>query len=483
MSLSPPRPVPLKMNPDSDVEPSMPPLPLLTLTDEVIPSSRGIPLHTRYTRRNQILIATFRKLVFFEVLANLHIRLDADVMDVIELYTFERTYPFVPHVKTEYRRSLFREEDILDLLTPCKQGANTSSWEDDDVMDCLIGRVLYGFDIHDSRYGTVDDPNPCEIMTNEGGIYLVPDKMSDWFLYQDGECVALPALFRFKHCITDARVISRRAGPFLRLEIKPVHSIIPGKDAVLHNAQLDSPIKVDDSDLESFTSCDIDPNLLNYTYTRSHNSDDDSLAAEITNCWKSTRESVLVVVNPQTPPEEDESMDPFKSVFSPVLDNHYLSDSPQELDALKDSEKEDEEEFEEERKPYDELTSSEFPLGRPEHKDPSEDFVTSCTTTGGLSFTSAGSANFNSRTCNIESESDDENPNFSFRVDDKMRTRPSIMAESNSKASIVLEIGAGFIGIQDVSLSFLHKMATPNPHSCCSRDSSLECMELETIIV
>jgi len=260
-----------------------------------------------------------------------------------------------------------------------------------------------------------------------------------------------------------------------------VQSIIPGRDAVLHNAQLDSPIKVDDSDLESFTSYDIDPNLLNYT--RSNNSDDDSLAAEITNCWKSTRESVLVVVNPHTP-EEDESMDAFKeSVFSAVLDNRYHSDSPQELDGLQNSEKEDEEDYEEERKPYDELTSSEFPLERPEHKDPSEDFVTSCTTTGGLSFTSAGSANFNSRICNIDSESDDENPTFSFRVDEKMRTRPSIMRENDSKASLVLEIGAGFIGIQDVSLSFLHKMATPNPHSCCSRDSSLECMELETIIV
>jgi len=463
MSLSPPRPVPFEMNPNSDVDPLMPPLPLLNLSDEAIPSSRGIPMHTRYTRRNQILIARFRKLVYIEVLANLHIKLNQDVMDVIELYTFECTHPFVPHKKTEYRRSLFREEDILDLLTPCVQDTNTSSWEDDVVMHCLIGRVLYGFDIHDSRYGTLNDPNPCEIMTNDGGIYLVPDQMSDWFLYQDGDCVALPTLFRFKHYITDARVISRKSGPFLRLEIKPVNIIIPRTDHVLHNAELDSPIKVDDSDLDSLTSYDIDPHLLNmYNYKRSHTDDDDSLAAEIKNCWKSTRESVLVVINPQTEEEEDEEIEPFKV---------------------------DEEDVDEE-KADDELTRSEF-LGRSVHNNISEDFANSYTTSGGLSVTSAGSANFHSGAADSDSESvmreevskEGEIPHFSYRLRDKMRKRPSILTKSDSKSSIVLELGAGFIGKQYVSQSFLHKMTTPNPHSWFSRDSSLECMELETIIV
>jgi len=462
MSQSPLRPVPSVMNPDSDEDPLLLPLPLLNLSDEVIPSTRGIPMHTRYTRRNQVLIARFRKLVYIEVLANLHIKLNQDVMDVIEAYTFERTHPFVPHEKTEHRRSLLREEDILDLLTPCKEDTNTSPWEDDVVMHCLIGRVLYGFDIHDSRYGTVNDPNPCEIMTDDGGIYLVPDKMSNWFLYQDGNCIALPTLFRFKHYISDARVISRKSGPFLRIEIKPVNIIIPGTDDVLRDAEVNSPIWVDDSDLDSLASYEIDQHLLKeYNSARSHNDNEDSLAAEIENCWKSTRESVLVVINPQTE-EEDEEIEP-------------LTDEEEDFD---------------EGKTDDEFNRSEL-LKRPVSNNRSEDFVNSYTTSQGLSLTSAGSANFHSAAAESDRESvmreqlskEEEIPHRTSRHRDKMRKRPSILTDSDSKTSIVLELGAGFIGKQYMSQSILHKMTTPNPHSWFSTDSSLECMELEAITV
>jgi len=238
MLLSRHRPLVVETRPDSGEEPSVPPKLLLNLPDEVVPSSRGIPLHTRYTRRNQIQVTTFRKLVPAQVLTNLHIMLNPDVVNVIELYTFERTHPVVPHRRTEHPRSLFRDGDILDLLTPSEQYANHSNCKEDYVMHTLIGRVLYGFDIHDSRYRTIDDPNPCEIMTNEGGMYLVPDQMSDWFLYKDGECVALPVLQRFKHCITDARLIARSSGPFLRLALKPVQSLIAGEDSMLQVTKL-----------------------------------------------------------------------------------------------------------------------------------------------------------------------------------------------------------------------------------------------------
>jgi len=467
MSLLPPRPVPLETNHDSDEEPPVPSKSVLNLPDEVIPSSRGIPLHTRYTRRNNIPVTTLRELVFVEVLANLHIRLNPDVMNVIELYTFERTHHVVPHERTQHRRSLFREGDILGLLKPCKQDANQSSFEDDYVMDCLIGRVLYGFDIHDNRYSTIDDPNPCEIMTNKGGLYIVPDQMSDWFLYQDGECVSLPVLYRYKHCITDARVITRKSGPYLRLEIKPAHSMNPGTNALMCSTEIDQHINVDDSDMDSFTSCDIDPNLLNY----SRSPMDDSLAAEITNCWNSTRESVLVVVSPPAPKVAhlEESIDPYESVFSSVLSNQSYSDTTAEVESLVESEKEDEKDN---GKEVDEPIRPEFPLCKPEHKDASEDFVNSCTTSGSSSFTSFGSAHSNNRIDDSEGESEDGNTHLSFRVEDKMGERPSIMASKDPEAPIILELGAGVIGI------YLHTMATPNPQSCYGRDSSLESMEL-----
>jgi len=247
-------------SPDSDEEPIAPSKLQLKLPDEVVPSSRGIPLHTRYTRRNQMKVTTFRKLVQVEVLRNLHTMLNPDIMNVLELYTFERTYPVIPHKRSKNRLSLYRDGDILDLLTPCEQYANHMNCEEDYVMHTLIGRVLYGFDIHDSRYSTIDDPNPCEIMTNEGGMYLVPNKKSDWFLYKDGECVALPVLQRFKHRITDARLKVRSSGPFLRLVLRPVN--------------------YEDSDLESFTSSDTDLKLTNISKSTS----EDSLATEIANC-------------------------------------------------------------------------------------------------------------------------------------------------------------------------------------------------------
>jgi len=316
MLQSPCLPLLLETNLDSDQEPSEPPKLLLNLPEEVVPSSRGIPLHTRYTRRNQIQVTTFRKLVHAEVLANLNLMLNPDVMNVIELYTFERTNPVVPHKRTEHSRSVLRDGDILDLLKPCEQYANHSNCEEDYVVHALIGRVLYGFDIHDSRYNTIDDPNPCEIMTNEGGMYLVPDRMSDWFLYKDSDCVALPVLQRFNHCITDARLIARSSDPFLRLVLKPAKSSIPDEDSI-QGTKLGYGIYKENSDAESFTSTRVDQNLINTTSRAT----EDSLTVEIANCWNSRVESVMVVLNPPTlkTGHYEESSDIPQSIFSEVL--------------------------------------------------------------------------------------------------------------------------------------------------------------------
>jgi len=448
----------------------------LNLPDEVVPSSRGIGLHTRYTRRNQIQVTAFRELVHSKVLKNLHIMLNPDVMNVIELYTFERTHSVVPHLRTEYRRSLLRDGEILDLLKPCEQYGNCRNCEHDYIMHNLIGRVLYGFDIHDSRYSTIDDPNPCEIMTNKGAVYLVPDKMSDWFLYKDGECVALPVLDRFKHCIIDAKIITRSSGPFLRLLLKPVQCFIAGKELPLQSAKLGSHINYEDSDQESFTSIGIDPNLSSIT----KNISEDSFSAEIANSWNSTRESVLVVLNPLAPEIEhnDGSCDPSLTVYSADLTDDSDSDTPQEVEVIANFENEYNENKDEDNS--DEGSACDepickIPLCKSEDEDASEDFLSSSTTTGRLSLSSLGSVDFHSVAGDDHSCLEDDNGHFA-----SMSWRPSLFPDTDSQAPIIIELGAGIIGFPDLSVSYLHYLTTPNPYCNCSpcRDSSLESMVL-----
>jgi len=478
MLLSPRRPLLVETKPDSDEEPTVPSKMQLNLPDEVVPSSRGIPLHTRYTRRNQMQVTTFRKLVHVEVLGNLNIMLNPDIMNVIEQYTFERTHPVVPHKRAEHPRSLFRDGDIVDLLTPCEQYASYINCEEDYVMHTLIGRVLYGFDIHDSRYSTIDDPNPCEIMTNEGGMYLVPNKMSDWFLYKDGECVSLPVLQRFKHRITDARLIALSSGPFLRLELKPVQSLIPGKDFMLQGSKLGSGINYEDSYIDSFTSSDIDVNFMNI----SKNTTEDSLSVEIANCWNSTGESVLVVLSPPTSKvtHVEDCWDITQSAFSAVLTDDGDCDTQQEIEDTLDFEDEYREDSQNEDKDSDDVSpcgeaTGEFPLNKAEQKDASEDFLSSSTTPKRSSITLVGSADFHSGATDDESDSDDNNMRFGF-----MSRRPSLIADTDPQVPIILELGAGVIGFPDLSMSCLHTMTTPNPnsHCCHCRESSLESMEL-----
>jgi len=418
-----------------------------------------------------------------EVLGNFNIMLNPNVVNAIELYTFERTPPVVPHKRTEHSRSLFRDGDILDLLTPCQYYDNHINSEKGYVMHTLIGRVLYGFDIHDSRHGTIDDPNPCEIMTNEGGMYLVPDKMSDWFLYKDGECVALPVLQRFKHCITDARLIAGSSGPFIRLVLKPVQSLNPGQDPMLQGTKLCSTIDYEDSDLESFTSGDIDLNLINILKSPT----DNSLAEEIANCWNSTRKSVLVVLRSPTlqVTHFEESCDITQSVFTEVLSNDSNPETPQEVEDTLDFEDEYTQESEIEDKdsgdasPCGELI--EFPCNKPDYKDPCGDFFSSSATPERSSITSFGSVDLHSRAGGEhESESYDDNTHFPVMI-----RRPSFIAYTDPKAPIIIEVGAGVIGFEDLSMSYLHRMTTPNPSSNCSdwSDTSLESMELPSIIV
>lgn len=263
--------------------------------DLSVHSTRGIPLHTRYTKLNKIQIKTFRNLLWTEVLNNLNIRLDNDVISIIVLYTFEATHAFTAKVKMEESRSLVRDRDILKVLKPLNPDHDPHPTDDYELKE-LVGRTLYGLDIHDSPYTPVDDPNPCQIMTDQGGIFLVPKAMSNWYLNQDGKCIALPVRYRFKHQIVNATVKSRGTGPYLELTIKPIRGVVPGTDDLLKECESNMTL----CDLESaFSYSEINSNLKNYPLEEELVVDD-PLAREIAKSYKSTRESVLVVLEQST---------------------------------------------------------------------------------------------------------------------------------------------------------------------------------------
>jgi len=301
--------------------------------------------------------------------------------------------------------------------------------------------------------------------------------MSDWFLYKDGECVALPVLQRFKHNIIDARLIALSSGPFLRLVLKRVKSLIPGQDSILQGTELGSGIDYEDSDLESLTSSDIDPNLMNISKSKT----EDPLAVEIANSWNNTRESVLVVLSPPAPKVAhlEETRDITHSVFSAVLTDDSDSDTPEEVTDILDFDEVYKGESEKEDKDSDDGSPSadptvEFPHNKPEHMDSFEDFLSS-NIIQDKTLTSLGSADFHSREDDEECESDDDHTHFALTS-----RRPSLIADTDPQVPIIIELGAGVIGFPNLSMSYLHTMTTPNPdsHCCHCRNSSLESMEL-----
>merc|ERR1719233_2838929 len=153
-------------------------------------------------------------------------------------------------------------QDILSDLEALREKYDPNPTEDYEVKE-LVGRTLYGFDIHESPYAAVNDPNPCEIMTDNGGIFLVPEEMSNWYLNQDGRIIALPVRYRFKHIIASAVVKSRGTGPYLELIIKPIKGVVPGTENLLKQFESSN---VSYSEYEySYSYSEINSNLINQT--------------------------------------------------------------------------------------------------------------------------------------------------------------------------------------------------------------------------
>lgn len=319
---------------------------------------RGQPLHTRYTRGNQILISTFRELLYKLIKFNWNLNMNADVVSIIVLYTFERTHEFVPHVKKNEMTRKLPARSVLGSLTACPPGSvspirnhptptgirprplspaslSTLTEEPDGKEDSLledpllqpdhpvtvleqgvdyklnflIGRVLYGFDIHDSPYAAPTDPNPLEILTDspQGGLFLVPTKMSDWFLNQDGTCIALPVRYRYKHRIVDATVKARETGPYVQITIEPLNMVNRATDQLLKETEeaiargeIAHPADLVDFESDTsysepeFTDAMIDQNLINATAARSRAPD--PLMESIHQSYRSSRPSQLVFV-------------------------------------------------------------------------------------------------------------------------------------------------------------------------------------------
>jgi len=412
----------------------------LTITipsEEVsVHSTRGIPLHTRYTKANKILIKTFRYLLFNEVWNKWDVQLDQDVLSVLVLYTFERTHSFTPHLKIKRRRSLTRDRDIMTFLEPLNDEHKAVPTDDYEMKE-LVGRTLYGIDIHDSPYATTSDPNPCEIMTAEGGLFLVPTKMSNWYLNQDGRCISLPVRYRFKHQIAAATVKSRETGPYLQLTIKPIKGVVPGTDILLTQCNSSNATLCD---LESiYSSADIDRSLLQASGAEVEISvDDDPLAREIAKSYRSTRESVMVVLenSPICPICRDNEMDDLLT-----LDDHEVSSA------------------EDGRRTRDSDWIIQVPLA----------------TENAIEGNKTPSSPIDETGSQLDS-TDEEFRGYMQKGPGKLRssgssrlrpigsnkTNPSLIAHSEPTES-VLEIGAGLLGSDRDMRSLLHNRRTPNP--------------------
>jgi len=187
-------------------------LPTSPISEPVAERGKELPAGATQSRR---LSLNVREILINEVLATLHIDLGEDLVSVIDLYMYGITQPFCFHEREEDLQVLSLSRKISDSLKPCSPAKECK--EEGNALKMLVGRTLIGFDICDENCAEPGYLNPCEIMTNQGSIFLVPDIFVNWWLNLDNKCIDLPARYGFNHRIEDARMIIRPKGPFLQL--------------------------------------------------------------------------------------------------------------------------------------------------------------------------------------------------------------------------------------------------------------------------
>jgi len=217
-----------------------------------------------------------REILINEVLATLHIDLGEDLVSVIDLYMYGITQPFCFHEREEDLHVLSLSSKISDSLKPCSPGKECK--EEGNALKMLVGRTLLGFDICDENCAEAGYLNPCQIMTNQGSVFLVPDIFVSWWLNLDNKCIELPARYGFKHRIEDARMITRPKGPYLQLLVSRC-------------------------DHEGSRKC------CNWDYSGEYVQDDnvslteDSIGRELLKSWDGSQENTMVFI-PQNRPSQ-----------------------------------------------------------------------------------------------------------------------------------------------------------------------------------
>jgi len=225
-----------------------------------LPGSNG---HSRLWSMN------FREILVHEVLATLHIDLAEDLVSVIDLYMYGITQPFSLHEREENLQILSLSRKITDILRPCNPEKRCKAGE--NALEMLVGRRLCGFDICDENYAEAGNLNPCEIMTNQGSIFLLPETFVNWWLNLDNKCIELPARYGFNHRIEDARMILRPKGPYLQLLLSRCDS-----EGSRRCPNLDFACECVQDDNASFT--------------------EDSLGIELLKSWDSRQENTMVFI-------------------------------------------------------------------------------------------------------------------------------------------------------------------------------------------
>jgi len=245
---------------------------IFTLDDFESPREEHCDMLIRHNDQSENYSSNFRDFFAHEVWTSLHIDLAEDLVRVIDLYTWGKNHQFVFHEKQwQDIRVLSLEQNILGSLKPCK--SDNSSKTEHGVIQKLVGKKLFGFDIFDDPYAEEGHPNPLEIMTEEESIFLVPDKTANWWLNKDNKFIDLPALRGFNHRIEDARVINRTMGPYLQLVIS----------------------RCEDEGSETCSNCDLSSDC---EPDANESSTMDPIAMDFFRCSESSEENTMDFVSP-----------------------------------------------------------------------------------------------------------------------------------------------------------------------------------------
>jgi len=245
----------------------------LTIDNFTTTSEDQYDLLARFNDRSKTLSINFREILVNEVLTSMQIDLAEDLLHVIDLYMYGKNHCFVFHERqSQDLQVLSLSPNILESLTPCNP--NVYSKTEDSVIQILVGRKLFGFDMCDDHNAEYGDPNPLEIITDKDSIFLVPDKPANWWLNRDSKFMNLPALYGFNHRIEDARIITRTTGPYLQLLVSRC-------------------------DHGGFRKCSNWSNSSSCVSDECKSTSEDSITMEFFSCCESSKENTMVFLSPR----------------------------------------------------------------------------------------------------------------------------------------------------------------------------------------